>query len=123
MVLWMDETLHHLRNPGKFPCKYQQTTVSHGFKVVRNGFRPSTVRDQNMQGDPRAWRTKLLNHLLSRWSSDVPLHAPRRFEMLKYPAPRRQKSSRTDPCERAGKIPQAKLWKTWFHVQRPSVLA
>ena len=27
VILWMDEILHHLRNPGmiRFPCKYQRT--------------------------------------------------------------------------------------------------
>ena len=45
ILVWMDEILHHLRNPGRirFPCKYQQTMVSHGF-LGGAGFRPSTVR-------------------------------------------------------------------------------
>ena len=40
----VDGRMHHLRIPGMiFSCKYQQPMGSHGFKVVRNGFRPSTV--------------------------------------------------------------------------------
>ena len=40
----MDAILHHLRNPGMMlPCKYQPAMASYGRKVVRNGFRPSTV--------------------------------------------------------------------------------
>ena len=27
-ILWMDELLHHLRNPGMIPCKYQQIMAS-----------------------------------------------------------------------------------------------
>ena len=36
---------HRTRSPRmiRFPSKHQQITVSPGFKVVRNGFRPSTV--------------------------------------------------------------------------------
>ena len=35
MVPWMDEILHHQGNPAKsvFPCKYQQTMVSHAFML------------------------------------------------------------------------------------------
>ena len=32
------------------PCKYQTTMISDGFKVVRNGFRPSTVRSNCSSG-------------------------------------------------------------------------
>ena len=45
-LTWMDEILHHLRNPKLMipQRKYQQTLVStKGLKVARNGFRPSTV--------------------------------------------------------------------------------
>ena len=40
-LLWMDEILHHLRNPGMMlPCKYQQTMVSLGFKAVQDFVHP-----------------------------------------------------------------------------------
>ena len=40
-VLWMD-AIHFYRNPGMIPLSVP-TTVSHSFRVVRNGFGPSTV--------------------------------------------------------------------------------
>ena len=41
LLLWMDEILHHLRNPGMMlPCKYQQTMVSLGFKAVQDFVHP-----------------------------------------------------------------------------------
>ena len=40
-LLWMDEILHHLRNPAMMiPCKYQQTMPSYGFKVVQDFVHP-----------------------------------------------------------------------------------
>ena len=44
VVLWMvaKSISHHLKNPGRirFPGKYQQTMVSHGFKVVQDFVHP-----------------------------------------------------------------------------------
>ena len=44
LILWMDEILHHLRNPGMicFPCKYPQNS-SFPWLQRGAGFRPSTV--------------------------------------------------------------------------------
>ena len=45
VLLWVDEILHHLRSPGliRFPCKYQQTMVCHGFRVVQHFAHPQYV--------------------------------------------------------------------------------
>ena len=42
LILWMDEILHHPRNPRmiRLPCKYQQPMVSHGFQVVQDFVHP-----------------------------------------------------------------------------------
>ena len=56
----MDEILHHLRNPGRirFPCKYQQTLVSHGFNYGAE-FCPSTVGvDSQNKSSGRALRAR-----------------------------------------------------------------
>ena len=45
-------------NNGKSPGKYEPTMVSHGFKVVRIGFRPSAVGVcvcVSLFGEPPFW--------------------------------------------------------------------
>ena len=74
-ILWMDETLNHLRNPAmiRFPGKYQQTMVPHRLKVVRNGCCASAATI-SWRGNPAIcggglWFSQL--HQLLR-SDDVP---------------------------------------------------
>ena len=44
-ILWMDEILHHLRDPGMIlPLQIPANNgFNHGIKVAQNGFCPSTV--------------------------------------------------------------------------------
>ena len=65
----MDEILPHLRNPGmiRFPCKYQQRMVSHGFKAMQDFVHPLYVYLREIRG------------------TETP-HGPRQAEVASRPA-------------------------------------
>ena len=68
-LLWMDEILHHLRNPGMM-IPLQQTMVSHGFKVVQD-----FVHSEYGDRPPSDQRSRILLHGVGEELQECPAHS------------------------------------------------